>query len=150
MVGGFLIALVLIGGALFAGNWFHSAIVFQDAHSLDAARTTKPTLCSFSFEDNDQKTIGQIHSRDGILRFDITEWKNDVENVWGIEINMHDTSKMMSQASPGEPYVSLNDYPDLRVQVLENLKEIMLSEKIHCVPWWSANGFRFALDTKFS
>ena len=146
MVGGFMIALVLVGGALFVGIWFSSAVTFADAHTLDAARTTRPVVCSFRIEDVNQKTTGYIHARDGYMRFDIHD-KKDIEQVdWGVEINMRDPSRMMTRSAANEPYVSISDYPDLRVQVLENLKTIIQSENIHCAPWWSASGFRFALE----
>ncbi len=149
MVGGFLIALVLIGAALFAGTWFASALQFQGAHSLDAARTTRPVVCSFNISDVSQKTTGYIHARDGLIRFDIHDAKDDEIVDWGVEVNMFDPGVMMTRSAADEPFVSLNDHPDLRVQVLDNLNTIIRSEKVHCAPWWSASGFRFALEGKF-
>lgn len=149
VVGGFLIALVLVGAALFAGTWFANAISFQDAHTLDAARGTRPVVCSFSLRENDRRTTGHIHVRDGYMRFDIHDDDTGKITDWGVEINMRDTDRMMTRSAEGEPYVSLDNYSQLRVQVLENLKTIIQSESLHCAPWWSANGFRFALEGKF-
>ncbi len=145
LIGGFMIALVLIFSAVFAGSWFHSAVEFSDAHTLDAARTTKPVVCSFKTDEFGDKTSGTIHARDGIMRFDIHNNKNGEINNWGVEINMADAS-MMSQAGPEEPFVSMDNYPDLRVQIIEDLKKIIHSDALHCAPWWSARSFRFNLE----
>ena len=147
-VGGFLIALVLIGAALFSGTWFASAITFQDAHTLDAARSCRPVACSFNIREDGRKTTGSIHARDGYMRFDIHDIDDGITTNWGVEINMHDPEQMMTRSAENEPYVSLDSYSNLRVQVIENLKTIIQSESVHCAPWWSANGFRFALEGK--
>lgn len=145
MVGGFLFALTLVFGALFAGTWFRTAVAFADAHTLDAARGIKPIVCSFVIEDFDARRSGQIHVRDGMLRFDIRDKKGDETVNWGVEIDMSDIY-MMSQSDPNEPYVSLDNYPNVRVQVLEDLKMIVKSEKLHCAPWWSGKSHRFNVE----
>ncbi len=148
MVGGFMIAVVLIGSALFVGTWFSSAVHFQDSHTLDAARETRPVACSFNISDDTRRTTGYIHARDGYMRFDIHDVKDIEVADWGVELNMHDPSQMMTRSAEGEPYVSLDSYADLRVQILDNVRMIMQSERIHCAPWWGASGFRFALEGK--
>lgn len=148
MVGGFLISMVLVGAALYTGTWFSSAIHFSDSHTLDAARSTRPVSCTFNVTDVGQKTTGRIHVRDGYMRFDIRDTKDGLTSDWGVEVNMKDAARMMTRSAENEPYVSLDDYPNLRVQVLDNLRTIIQSENLHCAPWWSANGFRFALEGK--
>lgn len=145
MVGGFLIALTLVLSALFAGTWFSSAIEFSDAHTLDAARTVRPVICSFSTDEFGGKTTGTIRVRDGLMRFDVHDNKDGAISEWGIEINMADAT-IMTQASPGEPFVNIDSYPNLRVQVIEELKKIIKSERLHCAPWWSGSSHRFNLE----
>ncbi len=109
MVGGFMIAAVLVFGAMFAGTWFQSAVAFSDAHSLDAARVSKPFVCSFNTDEFGSKTTGTIHSRGGYMLFDVHENKDDILSEWGLEIDINDPVHMMSQAGPGEPFVKLDD-----------------------------------------
>lgn len=146
MVAGFMIALVLVFAALFAGTWFHSAIQFQDSHTLDSARTTRPVICSFNTDEFGGKTTGTIRSRDGLMRFDVHTNKDGELSDLGIEVDMMDGFRVMSQSAQGEPYVRLDSYPDLRVQIIEDLKKIMQSDKLHCAPWWSASSFKFSLQ----
>jgi hypothetical protein len=147
MVGGFFIAVVLVVSTLFAGTWFRAAVAFSDARTLDAARGIRPIVCSFVIEDVEAKRSGQIHARNGILRFDIRDRKNDDVVEWGVEVDMND-GFMMSQATPDEPFVSLERYPNIRVQVLEDLKAIVRSEKVHCAPWWSGSSHAFNVETE--
>ncbi len=147
MVGGFFFALTLVLGTLYAGTWFRAAVAFSDEHSLDAARGIKPIVCSFAIEDFDARRSGQIHVRDGMLRFDIQDQKNNDAVRWGVEIDMNNTY-IMSQAIPGEPFVSLDGYPNIRVQIIEDLKQIIQSEKLHCAPWWSGKSHRFNVEEK--
>ncbi len=139
---GFLIAISLIGATFFVGSWFSAAVAFSDAHKLDAARGAKPIICSFNMVDVDSRRSGQIHVRDGMMRFDIEDKKGDLVTQWGVEIDMADTF-IMTQASPGEPFVSIDSYLNLRVQVIEELKEILRNEQLHCAPWWSGKSHVF-------
>ncbi len=146
-LGGFLIALALIGATFYAGTWFSAAVRFSDAHTLDAARGSKPLVCSFNIVDVDSKRSGQIHVRDGIMRFTIHDVEKDKVTDWGVEIDMEDTF-IMTQSMPSEPFVSIDTYLNLRVQVLEELKMIVRSEQLHCAPWWSGKNFVFAVQNK--
>jgi hypothetical protein len=146
MIGGFMVALTLIFGTLFVGTWFSSVVAFSDAHSLDAARVSKPFVCSFNLEEAGSKITGNVRSRDGIMYFQIRDDKDGVVSEWGVEVNMNNTTHMMTQAGPNEPFVKLDDYPDLRVQVLENLKMIIRGERLHCAPWWSGKSYRFQME----
>ncbi len=146
VVAGLLIALTLVCAAMYAGSWFHSAVEFADAHSLDAARVTRPVVCSFDTEELGGKTTGSIYSRDGLMRFDIRNDTDGAITEWGIEIDMTNPEHMMSRANPTESFVSLESYANLRVKVLEDLKTMLRSDKLHCAPWWSARSFRFALE----
>lgn len=147
VVGGFLIAFVLAASSLFVGTWFRSSVTFTDAQSLDTARTIRPTICSFRSTESGAKISGTIRTRDGFIRFDI---KNAPDNSdafeWGMEIDMNNPNRMMSHASADQPFVSLDDYPDVRVKAIEELKAIMQSDTLHCAPWWSASSFRFELQ----
>lgn len=142
-----MIALVFVGSALFVGTWFQNSIAFADAHSLDAARTARPTSCTFNTDDVIAKVTGTIHVRDGFMRFDIRNAPDNADTFeWAMEIDMNNPDRMMSRASPQQPFVSLDDYPDVRVQALEELKTFISSDKLHCAPWWSASSYRFELQ----
>ena len=142
-----MIALVMIGSAMFAGQWIHSSLDFETAHALDASRTSKPTVCTFSTDEFGGTTTGKIQTRDGLMRFDVRSMNDAGEkNEWGAEVDMNNTEHMMTRSGATEPFVSLDSYPDLRVQVLEDLNKIVKSDKLFCFPWWSASGFRFALE----
>ncbi len=145
LVGGFLIALTIVLGTYYAGTRFQAAVAFADAHTLDAARGVAPLVCSFSIDDIDARRTGQIYVRDGMMRFAIRDQKGDSVVSWGVEIDMSDIY-MMSQSTPDEPFVSLDNYPNIRVQVLEDLKMIIKSEKLHCAPWWSGKSHRFNVE----
>lgn len=146
MIGGGLIALVLVGTALFFGAWFRDSMAFADAHVIDNARTVRPTICTFKIDDFGGITKGEIRIRDGFMRFDIHDDKQGEITDWGIEVNMNDGSRMLSRASAQDSYVSLEAYPDLRVKILEDLRTIIKSEKLSCTPWWSGSSFRFELQ----
>ena len=148
MVGGLMIAGVFIWSAVFAGCWFRSSLAFEDAHALDASRSAKPTVCSFNTDEFGGRTTGTIYSRGGLMRFDVraTNEAGTETNEWGAEVDMNDATRMMTRSGAHEPFVSLDSYPDLRVQVLQDLNKMIKSEKLYCAPWWSANGFRFALE----
>lgn len=147
VVGGFLIALVLVGCSLFVGLWFQSAVSFADAHSLDMARIVRPTVCSFRSTEGGAKISGTIRTRDGFIRFDIRNAPDNTDAFeWGMEIDMNNPNRMMSHAAADQPFVSLDDYPDVRVKAIEELKAIMQSDTLQCAPWWSASSFRFELQ----
>lgn len=149
MVGGFLISVGLVVATLYVGTWFGSAVQFADAHSLDAARTARPLVCSFNIIDdgNGKQSRGTIRQRDGYMLFDINDKHTTGEVVqWAVEIDMNDPGRMMTQARPGDDFLSLDNYPDLRVKVTEDLKKIIANEKIHCAPWWSAMKHQFYLQ----
>ncbi len=149
VAGGVLIAASLVGAAMYAGSWFSSALEFSGQHRLDTARTTRPVVCSFNTDEFGGKTTGTVRVRDGLMRFSIHEEKaGEVPTTWGAEVDMNDSTRMMSQAADGEPFLSMDKYPDLRVQIIDNLNLIMRSEKLHCSPWWSHSSFVFALQRK--
>ena len=146
MIGGVLIAVTLVLSTLYVGKWFSSAVQFSDAHTLDASRITRPVVCSFSKNDGATQTSGTIHARSGLMRFDITVAQGGESSSWGVEVDMNNDARMMTQAGPKDDYVNIDAYPDLRVQILEDLNDIIESESLHCVPWWSASSFRFNLE----
>ncbi len=145
LIGGFLIALTLVVGTLYVGTWFHSAVSFADARSLDAARSSRPIICWFkNDEEGGQK--GSIHVRDGLMRFEIQSIEDNVISEWGVEIDMNDTF-IMARGASGDPYVSVEGYPNLRVQIIEDLKRIVSSERMYCSPWWSGSSQRFSIES---
>lgn len=146
-IAGFLIAATLVWAAFYVGTWFSAALTFSDAHTLDAARGIKPVVCSFKTDELNGNMAGTIRVRNGLMHFSIAADANGA-SPWAVEVDMNRDARMMTQAESGQEFQSLDGYPNLRVQALEDLKKMVRSNNLHCAPWWSARTFEFAFPSE--